>query len=323
MSEEEVLSGEELDALMESVSNGDVPLDESGGENVHFDFSSRTQMLLVQMPALRTIADKQALELLQVLEEQFKIPLRVTAGDTELTSMGETWITMNNPSAITLIDYPKMKHTAVLTVSGDLLSFFLDHYFGGGAMGGKTRPKTGQALTPTEKRMNNVLVEHFLTTQKTAWTEYMELDGSVITTETNPDFLATGSTEQMVIAFNYTIGLGDWESTMSWIVPYAALEPIRSRLSHAILKEGEGYVKNWEQHLRKELNDISLTVSGVLATTDISISRIMGLKAGDVLPLNTNDGAVLCAENTPFAQGEHGAINGSKSVKITDFKFLS
>ncbi len=319
MSQEEVLSGEELDALMESVSNGDVPLEENGGDSTHFDFSSRTQMLLVQMPALRTIADKQALELLQVLEEQFKIPLRVTASDTELMSMSEAWVTMDSPSAITLLDYPNMKHTAVLSISGALLSFFLDHYFGGGAMGGKICPKTHQALTPTERRMNNMLVEHFLTTQKTAWLEYMELEGAVITTETNPDFLATGSPDQMVIAFNYTVGMGDWESKMTWLVPYAALEPIRSRLSHAILKEGEGYVKNWEQHLRREMDEVSLTVSGVLATAEVSISRIMGLKVGDVLPIKMSEGTLLYAECTPIAHGEHGAINGSKSVKITEF----
>lgn len=315
MSNKEVLSEDELDALMDSVSNGDVPLESGGDDCQHFDFTSRTQMLLVQMPALRTIADKQALELLQVLEDQFRIPLRVTASDTALMPMGEALVSIANPSAITLITQQNMGHHSVLAIAGDLLSFFLDHYFGGGS--NSTQTATGAALTPTERRINNMLVEHFLTTQTIAWAEHTTMKGEIITTDTNPDFLATGSPDQMVIAFNYDIGLGEWQSSITWLVPYAALEPIRSRLSNAILKEGEGFVQNWEQHLRSEMANICLNVNGILATADISISRIMGLKPGDVLPLQMGETATLCAEDTPFAIGEHGTLNGSKSIKIT------
>ena len=75
MSEKDVLTEGELEALMESVSGSPSAQDAAGPHQncQHFDFTTREQALLAQMPALKNLNEKHCLALAQNIAQLYKV----------------------------------------------------------------------------------------------------------------------------------------------------------------------------------------------------------------------------------------------------------
>jgi flagellar motor switch protein FliM len=320
MSTKDVLSEGELDALMDSVSSGDVPLDDGSGDYgcQPFDFSTREQALLAQMPALKTINEKHALSLTQSIQALFKIPVVVEPGETRLVKLEETIISIAEPSGINLIQITPLNGVSFVVLSGDLLSFFVNQYFGGGSANSSFK-SSRQELTPTERRINDLLTTKFLSDLEAAWLEKIGLKTERVSFETNPDFLQVGSPSELALQFSFSIKVFDWEGSIDWIIPYSSVEPLKPRLgSPALAFKSDQSGVSWENYFRKELLAVALDISGVYTSKNVSIGEVLNLKEGSIVPLKRPTDVTLCIDGRPFCSGEHGVLNGKKSIKIKE-----
>ena len=320
MSTKDVLSEGELDALMDSVSSGDVPLDDGSGDHScqPFDFSTREQALLAQMPALKTINEKHALALVQSIQALFKVPVEVEPSDTRLVKLEETIISIAEPSGINVIQVTPLNGVSFVVLSGELLSFFVNQYFGGGASNSNVKSSRLE-LTPTERRINDLLTTKFLSGLESAWQEKIALKAEQVSFESNPDFLQVGSPSELALQFSFPIKIFDWEGSIDWIIPYSSVEPLKSRLgSPALAFKTDQSGVSWEGYFRKELLSVSLDVSGVYTSKNVSIGEVLSLRSGSIVPLKMPTDVTLCIDGRPFCTGEHGALNGKKSIKVKE-----
>ncbi|PCJ91441.1 MAG: hypothetical protein COA46_08355 [Porticoccaceae bacterium] len=319
MSTKEILSEGELDALMDSVSSGDVPLDNSGdGQSCQpFDFSTREQALLAQMPALKTINEKHSLSLIQSLQELFKVPVEVEPKDIRLVKLEETIVSIAEPSGINLIQVTPLNGVSFVVLSGELLWFFVNQYFGGSS--GSSFNSSRVDLTPTERRINDLLLTQFLSGLEAAWLEKISLKTEQVSFESNPDFLQVGSPNELALQFSFAIKVFEWEGSIDWIIPYSSIEPLKSRLGHPILaqKPDQSGV-SWEGYFRNKLLSVDLDVSGLYTSKNVSIGEVLNLKEGSIVPLKVPTEVILCIDGQPFYSGEHGVLNGKKSIKIKE-----
>jgi flagellar motor switch protein FliM len=320
MSTKEVLSESELDALMDSVSSGDVDIeDDASGKSCEiFDFSTREQVLLAQMPALVTINEKHSLGFTQAVRELFRVPAEVVVGEIQLTNMDEAIAQIPEPSGINVLKINPLIGVSVAVLPGELLSYFVDGYFGGtpGGSGGNLSART--SLTPTERRINDVLLEKFLTTLVSSWSGKIPLSTETVSFETKPEFLQVGSPGELALRFPFVIQIGDWRSTIDWLVPYAAFEALRPKLGNATARSNTQSASSWEDFFRRELLSINLEVRGVFTTRNVSIAEVLSLKRGSIVPLKMPSEVSIWSEGQLISNGEHGALNGNKSIKITE-----
>ncbi len=320
MSTKEVLSESELDALMDSVSSGAVPLEEGfPAQNCQsFDFSTREQVLLAQMPALETLNEKHSLAFTQAIRESFKLPAEVEMGEVQLIKLEEAIHGIHDPAGINILKIAPLSGVSYVVLPGGLLSFFVDRYFGGAVDESEFKPLQREKLTPTENRINEVLLEKFLSTMKEAWSGKMELSTEIISFETKPEFLQWGSPDELAMLFPMVVQVGEWKSSIDWIVPYAAFEPLRQKLGisggNPTAKQGN----DWEGYFRKELLSIDLEIRGVFTTRNVSISEVLSLKQGSIVPLKMPSEVSVWIEGQLISTGEHGVLNGNKSIKIID-----
>ena len=176
MATEDVLSEGELDALMDTFSNDDTPSGSAASEQScqPFDFSRREQTLLAQMPALKKLTEKQSLALVDSIHESYGISAQVEADEIRLLKLDQAISAISEPSGINLITTAPLNGVSFVVFPGDLLSFFVDKYFGG-AQGGTPVSNERSILTPTEMRINEVLTGKFLSTLVDAWQEKIKL----------------------------------------------------------------------------------------------------------------------------------------------------
>jgi len=319
MAAKDVLSEGELDALMDSVSDTEVPLDTAakGSDCLPFDFSTREQTLLAQMPALKTIIEKQSLALLEHVHAYFKMAIEIEATETRLIKLDEAIGNIESRAGINLVNVAPLNGITFLVLPGELLSFFVDQYFGGSVL--KTESKSARTeLTPTEIRINDVISEMFLLAMAEAWKEKIVLTPKRDSRETNTDFLRANSPDELAMFFSFVIKLDDWQSSIDWIVPYAALEPLRSELGSLSTGLNVQASTNWEQCFRRELLSVDLEVSGLFASRSVSIGDVLKLQVGSIVPLKTPTDVIVCIEGQPFSSGEHGTLNRNKSIKIKE-----
>jgi flagellar motor switch protein FliM len=320
VSTKDILSEDELDALMDSVSSSGTPLDDGSASVDYepFDFNTREQALVAQMPALKTLNEKQCLAMTHSIQEFFKIPADIEVVDIQLIKLDQAIAGIPSPSGINLVKIAPLNGLSFVVLSGELLSFFVELYFGGAAdhsSSGIAR----ETLTPTERRVNDVLTEKFLSTLKDAWVEKISLTPTLTSFETNPEYLQAGSMEEPALLFPFVIKVGEWQASIDWIVPYATIEPLKPKLGNPAnvdLKTKKNGA-SWEAYFRSVLGEVEIEVNALFTSKNSSISEVLKLKSGSIVPLKTPTEVTLCVEGQPFSAGEHGALNGNKSIKIT------
>lgn len=320
MTTKDVLSEGELDALMDTFSGDEAPAGEGGsGQSCEpFDFSTREQTLLAQMPALKKINEKQSLALSDGIHELYGIAAQVEVKDTQLLKLDQAMAAVSDPSGINLVNIAPLNGMSFVVLPADLLSFFVDKYFGG-THNGVSGDSSRESLTPTEMRINEVLTNKFLATMAAAWQEKVQLRPEIKTFESNPDFLQASSPDELALVFSFAVNVGEWSSAIDWIVPYASLEPLRSKLGNSSSAD-KPPVRNadWEQHFLRELQFVDLEVSGSFMSGPVSIAEVLSLKPGSIVPLKMPTEVTVAIENQAFSYGEHGALNGHKSIKIKE-----
>jgi flagellar motor switch protein FliM len=320
MATEDVLSEGELDALMDTFASDDAPDGGAASERScqPFDFSRREQTLLAQMPVLKKLNEKQSLALVESIQESYGISAQVEADETRLLKLDQAIGAIPEPSGINLITTAPLNGVSFVVLPGDLLSFFVDKYFGG-AQAGAPASNARTTLTPTETRINEVLTEKFLSTLVDAWQEKIKLIPELKSFEFSPAFLQASSPDELALLFSFVITVGDWKSSIDWIVPYAALEPMRSKFgSPASSTKSKAKNADWEKHFRRELQSVDLEVTGSFASGRANISDVLNLKPGSIVPLKMPTDVTVCIENQMFSYGEHGVLNGNKSIKIKE-----
>ena len=161
-------------------------------------------------------------------------------------------------------------------------------------------------------------LEQGLTALAEAWAGTAQITPHQIGLEKNSESLRADSPDEQALKFIFNLDSGDWTGAMTWIVPSAVLEPHQAKLSNA---QGTTLTPNrcsqWETHFHRELQQVLVEVVGTFGCGPISISDVLNLRPGSILPLKTPGTVSVTLENETVYLGELGVLNGNKSIKIT------
>ena len=318
MSTKEVLSDDEIEALMDTVDEAPADpaaLDDNGDYQL-FDFTARDGALLSQMPALKTVNEKVCKELESTLLHSFRMPFDVALEDMEILKLDECLKSLSEFSAINLLKFDITSGLSLAVISGNLLSEVINRYFGS-SFDGSGLPQEERALTPTEERMNERLLSHVLAALQIGWQEITPLEVKLLATETNPDFVKLGSPEDMAVRFRIKLTLGEFEESVYWMLPYAALESLRPKLGNlARPLSDEKNKKNWSQLLTQQLSAVELDLTAVFTNIEISLNDVLQLKEGSILPMRAPDMVKVHSGGIPMFAGEYGTYESNKAISV-------
>lgn len=321
MSSKEVLSEGELDALMDSVASGEAPVGDAAIDPncPAFDFATREQNLLAEMPALQSLNEKLCLGLGQGILSRYRISSLVELQEIQLVKLDQAISGITGPSAINLIKSAPLNGLSYVVLPGAMLSFFVDTFFGG-AQGGAKGQSARETLTPMEWRINDVLTGIFLSSLKESWSDKVVLTPELVSIESTAEFLQASSPDELALQLPFSIKVGEWQGAIDWILPYAALEPLRLKLGKQTPGMNSGQSgTSWEKHFRAELLAVDLEVRGGFIPRRVTIAEVLELKPGSIVPLKTATEVIVYIEGQAFSRGEHGVLNGNKSVMLKEF----
>ncbi|NUN07530.1 MAG: FliM/FliN family flagellar motor switch protein, partial [Bdellovibrio sp.] len=143
---------------------------------------------------------------------------------------------------------------------------------------------------------------------------------SFVRTEVNPQFVGIVPPTDVVIASTFDVELENATGTISMVIPYATIEPIKQKLSTGFQVESDQTDKKlWTAIIKEQLMDTDVEVRVNLGETQILLEDLMGLKEGDVIPLTQDATGELDVhiENVKKYKGYYGNHHGTVAVQVT------
>ena len=315
----DLLSQDEIDALLHGVDSGAVdtlPPPPAPGEARSFNFASQDRIVRGRMPTLEMINERFARLFRISLFNMLRRTPELSVAGIELVKFSEYTHSLFVPTSLNLIRVKPLRGTALFIFEPRLVFTVVDNFFGGD---GKLATKIeGREFTPTEMRVIQLLLRQAFTDLQEAWSPVMPLEFEYMNSEVNPHFANIVSPSEIVVVCKFKIELEGGGGHLHVTFPYSMLEPIREQLDAGMQSDRVEKDERWSLSLREQIKDAELECETELVRTQISLRQLMGLKAGDVIPINMPKVLELCVEKLPLFRGTLGVANGHHALQITE-----
>ena len=319
MSARELLSQDEIDALLHGVDSGAVdttPAPAAPDEARNYDFASQDRIVRGRLPTLEMINERFARLFRISLFNMLRRTPELTVIGIEMQKFAEYTHSLYVPTSLNVVKIKPLRGSALFIFEPKLVFTVVDNFFGGD---GRNAIKIeGREFTPTENRVIQLLLKQVFSDLREAWSPVLDLDLDYQQSEVNPHFANIVSPSDIVVVSRFKIDLEGGSGHLHVTIPYSMIEPIRDQLDAGLQSDRAERDERWTEALEQQIKDTEVDVESQLATATISLRQLMNLKAGDVIPINMPKTVDLFVEDLPVFRGTFGIANGRNAVRVTD-----
>jgi len=319
MSTADLLSQDEIDALLHGVDDGDVETEEQEEENPNgireYDFNSQERIVRGRMPTLEMINERLARLFRISLFNFLRRSAEISISGIQVMKFSEYIQSLFVPTNLNVVRFSPLRGRALIVMEPRLVFTAVDNFFGGG--GQFYNKVEGREFTPTEMRVIRLIIELLFNDLKEAWKPVMELDFEYMNSEVNPQFANIVSPSEIVIISTIHVELEGGGGDINIAMPYAMIEPIRELLDAVSSDRGE-VDGAWQENLRKEVLRSEVPLNSLLVEKVMTIEDVMNFKKGDVIPIDMPEAVVVKAENVSIFKGKIGLSDGNYAVQVTE-----
>lgn len=321
----EILSQEEVDSLLSGLTAGkvetetDVPPDDD--ELRTYDFASQERVIRGRMPTFEVINERFAREVRTSLSNLLHTTVDISAEALDTMKFSEFGRSLPVPTSLHVFRMDPFRGHALLVLESQLVFNLIDTFFGGKGTG-KAKIE-GREFTSIEETMIKKVVSACLKDIQTAWAPVEPITTSLVRSEVNPQFAAIVLPTDLVIVTKFEIELEQSAGTLIVCLPYAMLEPLRSKLSGSFQAETLDIDYVWQKRLKEIILDSTVRFEVQLGTVQISGERLIQMKTGDVIQLDQDAEDPLSGliEGVQKLEGFAGAQRGFQAFRV-EKKFL-
>ena len=324
----DVLSQNEIDALLNALSDGQVDVEEMRTTKSQkrirvYDFKRPNKFSKDQIHSLQNIHENFCRGLTTYFSGNLHSVSECTVLSIEQITYDEFIRSLPNPTVLGLYSLNPLEGTVLIEVSPSLTFTIVDRLLGGQGQGQgseKNRDLTEIEKTIIEKRMAQIVY-----ISEEAWAEVYELNPQLVSMETNPQFTQIVAPNEMIVLITIEVKIGEEVGMINICMPYLVLEPILDKLSTFFLFSTQAKVTSPEQvqAIRRKIEWAQVDMIAFLGHSEILVRDLLDLAKGDVIPLNrsVNDplpiyvGEFMKFKSIPGLHGEHLAVQITEIVK--------
>lgn len=335
----QVLSQSEVDALLAAVSDGDAGGSDTGSASggggsggggggragaaedkvvVTYDLTSQDRIIRGRLPQLEVIYEKFMRSFRVSLSGALRKIASITLASTDFLKFGEFINTLPMPTCMSVLRFHNLRGSALLVIESKLAYALVDSFFGGA-----DRPYTkieGKDFTQIELQIVQKVVGLAIDDLEVAWESVEKIGCSFVRTEVNPQFVGIVPPTDVVIASTFDVELENANGTITIVIPYSTIEPIKQKLQSGFQIESDQTDKKmWTAIIREQLMETAMNLQVFLGASEISLGDLMRLKVGDVIPLDQDATGEfdIHVEGVKKFKGYMGIHHGSVAMQVT------
>ncbi|MBP9943136.1 MAG: flagellar motor switch protein FliM [Desulfomicrobium sp.] len=314
-----ILNQDEVDALLRGISGGEIETEEEVASDttgiVSFDLANQDRIIRGRMPVLEIINDRFSRLCTSALANTMRKRVDVNPISIDMSKFGDFMRSLPVPTSINIFKIDPLRGNALLVVDTRLVFSLVENFFGGAG----SQPKIeGRDFTPIEQSIIVKVVKIILANLEDAWRPVHEVSIELLRSEINPQFATIVPPSDVVVVISFEVELENALGSMVLALPYATIEPIRSKLYAAFQTERLEIDHAWISRFRDRLMETPVELNVTFGTTQISGRQLLDMKPGDILMLDQDEDDMLTGRIHGILKflGLPGFVKGNKAFKI-------
>jgi len=320
MAQQDILSQDEIDALLHGVDDGKV---ETGndpnlldGKARDYDLASNERIVRGRMPTLEMVNDRFARYLRTTIFSLLRRSAEISVGGVQTLKFSQYVHGLFLPTSLNLIRVRPLRGTGLVVFDPKLVFTLVDNFFGGE---GRFYTKIeGRDFTPTERRVIQMLLSQVLKDLKEAWSMVADVEFEYLNSEMNPQFANIVSPTEVVVVNSFHVELEGGGGDIHLTLPYAMIEPLREQLSAGMQSDRKEVDDRWPVSLRNEIKSTVVELEATLVETEITVGELINMKPGDVIPIDLPRAVSACVDGVPVFTGQFGVSRGNNALKVLE-----
>jgi flagellar motor switch protein FliM len=314
-----ILNQDEVDALLRGLSGGEIEVEDDistdEGDIVAFDLANQDRIIRGRMPVLEIINDRFSRLSSNSLANSVRKRVDVNPISIDMSKFGDFMRSLPVPTSINIFKIEPLRGNAILVVDTRLVFALVENFFGGAG----SQPKVeGRDFTPIEQRIIDTVVRVLLTNLEDSWRPVHEVNIELVRSEINPQFASIVPPSDVVVVISFEVELENSIGSMLLALPYATIEPIRSKLYAAFQSERLEVDHAWISRFRDRLMETPVSMDVTLGNCELSGRQLLNLDVGDIILLDADEDDMLRAEIQGVLKfyGRPGIVKGNKAFQI-------
>jgi len=314
-----ILDQDEVDALLRGLSGGEIEAEsdilEDDSGVVVFDLSNQDRIIRGRMPVLEIINDRFARLASNALANAMRKRADVNPISIDMSKFGDFMRSLPVPTSINIFKLDPLRGNAILVVDSRLVFAMVESFFGGAG----SQPKIeGRDFTPIEQAIISRVVRIALENMEESWTPVHEVHIELVRSEVNPQFAAIVPPSDVVVVVTFEVELENAIGSLIVCLPYATIEPIRSKLYASFQTERLEVDHAWISRFKERLFETPVETVVRFGRSQITGRQLMNLRPGDILLLDNDVDDLLEAEvqGVRKFQGIPGMVKSNKAFQI-------
>jgi len=316
-----ILAQDEVDALLRGLSGGsietetDIPEDDAG--IVPFDLANQDRIIRGRMPVLEIVNDRFARLCTNALSNAVRKRVELNPISIDMTKFGDFIRSLPVPTSINIFKMEPLRGNAIIVVDARLVFSLVENIFGGAG----SQPKIeGREFTRIEQAVVDRVIKIALDNMEDSWRPVHDVKLELVRSEINPQFAAIVPPSDVVVVITFEVELDTSIGTMIICLPYATIEPIRSKLHASFQTERLEIDHAWVARLKERLLETSVELKIHFGDAQITGNQLLRLQVGDVIVLDTDveDLLTCTVAGVPKYNGLAGTVKSMKAFQIVN-----
>jgi flagellar motor switch protein FliM len=283
MSNNRILSQEEIDALVTATSRGG-PEQEARPVVVEgiaaYNFRRPDRVSKEQLRSLHFLHDRFAKNLSTSLSAFLRAMTDVNLVSVEQFTYSEFLMSLPDPTAFYAIAMPPLDGLGALEINPTVAFAMVDRMLGGSG----DSPIPNRALTEIEQNVMDSVVKLMLEHLTETWRAITDIRFRIQGRETRPQMLQVTGPNEGVILLAFELGIGEGRGTLNISIPAAAIETMEEKVAEGWNRTRREPSAIEAARLQANLGRVPLEVQTLLQTR-MPAREVLALQPGDIVAL--------------------------------------
>src|SRR4051812_15465408 len=319
----DVLSQNEIDALLSALSTGEMNADELKKEESEkrvkvYDFKRALRFSKDQIRSLTRIHENFARLMTTFFSAQLRTFVQISVASADQIPYEEFIRSIPKMTILNIFEVPPLAGRIIMEVNPNIAYAMMDRMMGGKG----TSVNKVDNLTEIETKIMSSMFEKACDYFQEAWETIVEIEPVLTEFEVNPQFLQMVSPNETVVVISLNTTIAETSGMINICIPHVVLEPIIPKLSIQYWMQNEKKSGESKEIKRLEANiqQAEIPISAELGTSSISIQDFLTLGIGDVIELNQSidDPLLLKVGEIPKFVGQVGKMNKKIAIQVLD-----
>ncbi len=284
----DILSQNEIDALLNQLSSGELDVDAI--TNVEekpvrdYDFSRPTKFSKEHLRTLEIIFEHYGRLISTNLPVLLRKNAQVTVASSETVTFSEFTNALSNPSILGIVAFEPLGGSIIIDLATNIAFAMIDRM-----LGGEGEPiNFSRDFSDIELSIIQKIMIMFTQLLRDPWRNVLDISPVLSRLETNPQFAQIIAPGEMIAVVTLNIRIGEVEGFMNLCLPFMTLEDVMDRLNtkywFSTMQENKD--EDAKENIEAMLKRVDIPVKAVLGTSQITVNDFMNLQVGDCIRLD-------------------------------------